>query len=68
MILIGLSTLIYISLPLTLISAVAAPLIAGVLIGFGRRIRRRAARRQARVGEVLSRLVGILSGIKTIKS
>ncbi|MCH2184566.1 ABC transporter ATP-binding protein/permease, partial [Myxococcota bacterium] len=68
MIAIGLGTLIYISLPLTLISAVAAPLIAGVLIGFGRRIRRRAARRQVRVGEVLSRLVGILSGIKTIKS
>ena len=68
MIAIGLCTLIYISLPLTLISAVAAPLIAGVLIGFGRRIRRRAARRQVRVGEVLSRLVGILSGIKTIKS
>ena len=68
MIAIGLCTLLYISLPLTLISAVAAPLIAGVLIGFGRRIRRRAARRQVRVGEVLSRLVGILSGIKTIKS
>ncbi|MDG2048857.1 MAG: ABC transporter ATP-binding protein [Myxococcota bacterium] len=68
MIAIGLSTLIYISLPLTLISTVAAPLIAGVLLGFGRRIRRRAARRQVRIGEVFSRLVGILSGMKVIKA
>ena len=68
MMIIGFGTLMYISVPLTLISLVAAPLIAGILIGFGRRIRRRAARRQIRVGEVLSRLVGILSGMKVIKA
>ncbi len=68
MIAIGLATLLYISVPLTLASLLAAPVIAGVLIGFGRRIRRRAARRQVHVGEMLSRLVGILSGIKIIKA
>ena len=68
MIAIGLGTLLYLSVPLTLISLVAAPLITAVLIGFGRRIRRRAARRQVRVGELASRLVGILSGIKVIRA
>lgn len=68
MIVIGLATLLYISVPLTVVSLSAAPLIAGVLLAFGRRIRRRARRRQVRLGELFSRLVGILSGIKIIKA
>jgi subfamily B ATP-binding cassette protein MsbA len=65
---IGVLTLLYISWPLTLISLVAAPLIVGVLTGFGRRIRRSARRRQEQLGEVTQRLVSILAGIKVIKA
>ncbi len=68
MLLIGVGTLLYISLPLTLVSLVAAPPIAFVLIAFGRSIRRRARNRQVRLGELTGRLVGILSGIKIIKA
>jgi len=65
---VGLSMLLYISWPLTLISLLAAPLIVGVLALFGRRVRRSARRRQHQLGEVTQRLVGILSGIKVIRA
>jgi ABC-type multidrug transport system fused ATPase/permease subunit len=68
MIAIGLVTLLYISWPLTLIALLAAPAIVGVLLLFGRRIRSSAQHRQAQLGEVTGRLLGILSGIKVIKA
>ena len=68
MLMIGVGTLLYISVPLALVSLIAAPPIAFVLIAFGRSIRRRARRRQIRLGELTGRLVGILSGIKIIKA
>ena len=68
MITIGLVTLLYISVPLTLIALLAAPAIVAVLLVFGRRIRSSAKHRQAQLGEVTGRLLGILSGIKVIKA
>ncbi len=68
MIVIGVATLLYISWPLTLIALLAAPAIVGVLLSFGGRIRRSARHRQAQLGEVTGRLLGILSGIKVIKA
>jgi len=68
MLAIGIGTLLYISVPLTLVSLIAAPPIGFVLIAFGRNIRRRARSRQIRLGELTGRLVGILSGIKIIKA
>lgn len=65
---VGLGTLLYISWPLTLIAFATAPVLVGVLTLFGRRIRATARRRQAQLGEVTQRLVGILSGIKIIKA
>jgi ATP-binding cassette subfamily B protein len=68
MIAVGLAALLYISPPLTLLALLVAPLIVGVLTVFGRRIRHTARQRQAQLGEVTGRLVGILSGIKIIKA
>lgn len=68
MIVVGVATLLYISVPLTLVSLLAAPPIAFVLVAFGRRIRRRAGLRQMRLGELTGRLLGMLSGIKIIQA
>ncbi len=65
---IGLATLLFLSVPLTAISLLAAPSIVGVLAIFGRRIRRSARRRQEQLGQVTSRLLRVLSGIKVIKA
>ncbi|MEE3329041.1 MAG: ABC transporter ATP-binding protein [Myxococcota bacterium] len=64
----GLFSLFYISWPLALLSLCVAPLIASVMLFFGRRIRTRSLDRQAQLGEVTGRLMGILSGIKVIKA
>jgi subfamily B ATP-binding cassette protein MsbA len=68
MILVGVTSLFFISWQLTLVSLLSAPLIIGVLALFSRRIRKTAARRQEQLSEVTQRLVGILSGIKVIKA
>jgi len=68
MVVIGAATLFYISPPLTLVSLGAAPLIVGVLVLFGRRIRLTARHRQEQLGEVTHRLLEILGGIKIIKA
>ncbi|MBW2228960.1 MAG: ABC transporter ATP-binding protein [Deltaproteobacteria bacterium] len=65
---VGLATLLYISWPLTAVALLVAPAIMVVLTVFGRRIRTTARDRQAQLGEVTQRLVGILSGIKVIKA
>ncbi|MAI26925.1 MAG: hypothetical protein CMN75_12925 [Spirochaeta sp.] len=64
----GLFSLFYISWPLALLSLCVAPLIAGVMLYFGSRIRTRSLDRQAQLSEVTGRLMGILSGIKVIKA
>lgn len=68
MLVVGISSLFFISWQLALISLVSAPAIVAVLAAFSRRIRRTAARRQVQLSEVTQRLVGILSGIKVIKA
>ena len=68
MVVAGLFSLFYISWPLALLSLGVAPLVAGVMLFFGRRIRNRAMDRQAQLSEVTGRLMGILSGIKVIKA
>lgn len=65
---VGLTVLFTISWPLTLATLLVAPLIAGVIAFFGRRIRKTAQRRQESVGDVTHRLMQILSGIKVIKA
>ena len=64
----GLFSLFFISWPLALLSLGVAPLIAGVMLFFGSRIRTRSLDRQAQLSEVTGRLMGILSGIKVIKA
>jgi len=66
--LVGGAVLLSISWQLTLTTVLAAPVVAGVIAFFGRRIRRSARRRQESQGEVTQRLVQILSGIKIIKA
>lgn len=68
MLVIGISSLFFISWQLALISLLVAPGIVGVLALFSRRILRTAARRQMQLSEVTQRLVAILSGIKVIKA
>ncbi len=68
MLVIGVGTLLYISVPLTLLSLVVAPPLAWLVIAFGRRIQRSAERRQSQLGEVTGRLLAIVSGIKIIKA
>lgn len=68
MLVLGVATLLAISVPLTLASLLAAPLVAGLVVGFGRRIRRSAAKRQSQLGEVTGRLLALLGGIKVIKA
>ncbi|MCG8589768.1 MAG: ABC transporter ATP-binding protein/permease [Proteobacteria bacterium] len=64
----GMVTLFIISWPLALVTLLAGPLIVGIMALFGERIQRTAQRRQEQMGEVTSRLLGILSGIKVIKA
>ncbi len=64
----GLFSLFYISWPLALLSLCVAPPIAGIMLFFGRSIRKRSLHRQAQLGQVTGRLMGILSGIKVIKA
>ena len=64
----SLVTLLAISWQLTLLTLGVAPVLVGVVAGFGRRIRANALRRQETLGEVIQRLVQILSGIKVIKA
>jgi ABC-type multidrug transport system fused ATPase/permease subunit len=65
---VGVATLFFISWQLTLTLAIAAPLVAGVIAVFGRRIRKSSKRRQESQGDVTRRLVQILEGIKVIKA
>jgi subfamily B ATP-binding cassette protein MsbA len=65
---IGITTLLYLSWPLTLTLLAVAPPVAGSIALFGRRIRKSAARRQKSQGDVTARLVQILNGIKVIKA
>jgi ABC-type multidrug transport system fused ATPase/permease subunit len=64
----SLVTLLLISWQLTLLVVALAPALVAVVMVFGRRIRRTARRRQETTGEVVQRLVQILSGIKVIKA
>jgi subfamily B ATP-binding cassette protein MsbA len=68
MIAIGVVALFWISVKLTLATAIVGPLIVGVIAGYGKRIRRSARRRQVQSAEVTQRLVEILAGIKIIKA
>jgi subfamily B ATP-binding cassette protein MsbA len=65
---VGTAILFSISWQLTLTTFVVAPPIALVIAVFGRRIRKTARRRQESLGDVTSRLVEILAGIKVIKA
>ncbi len=66
--LLGGALLVMISWQLALATLLGAPVVAGVIAFFGRRIRRSARRRQESVGDVTQRLLEILSGIKVIKA
>ena len=68
MFVLGVGTLLYISVPLTLLSLVVAPPLAWLVVAFGRRISRSAERRQSQLGEVTGRLLAIVGGIKVIKA
>ncbi len=65
---VGTSALLTLSWQLSLATLAVAPPVVAVIAFFGRRIRKRAKRRQETMGEVTQRLVDILSGIKTIKA
>ncbi len=65
---VGIAALFWISWQLTLAVALAAPLVAGVIALFGRRIRHSAMRRQESQSDVTQRLLQILSGIKVIQA
>ncbi len=62
------ATLLLISWQLALLVLALSPLLVGVVAVFGRRIRYTARRRQETTGDVIQRLMQILSGIKTIKA
>jgi ABC-type multidrug transport system fused ATPase/permease subunit len=66
--LVGAGVLVFISWQLTLSLLVIAPLVAGVIALFGRRIRSSAMRRQESQSDVTQRLLQILSGIKVIQA
>ena len=68
MIVLGVSTLTFISWQLALVTLLIAPGIVGVLALFSGRIRKTAARRQEQLSEVTQRLLAIMSGIKVIKA
>jgi subfamily B ATP-binding cassette protein MsbA len=65
---VGATALLSLSWQLSLAALAAAPPVVGVIAFFGRRIRKRARRRQETLGDVTQRLVDILSGIKIIKA
>jgi ABC-type multidrug transport system fused ATPase/permease subunit len=64
---VGALVLVFISWQLTLALLLIAPIVAGVIAAFGRRIRRSAMRRQESQSDVTQRLLQILSGIKVIQ-
>ena len=66
--LVSVGFLFSISWQLTLTTFAIAPLIAGLITVFGRRIRKSAKRRQESQAYVTQRLVQILAGIKVIKA
>jgi subfamily B ATP-binding cassette protein MsbA len=66
--LVSLGFLFSISWQLTLTTFAIAPLVAGLIAAFGRRIRKSAKRRQESQAHVTQRLVQILAGIKVIKA
>ncbi|MGH0034305.1 MAG: ABC transporter ATP-binding protein [Myxococcota bacterium] len=68
MVLIGASTLFFVSWQLALLTLLGAPPIIAVITYFAGEVRRGARRRQEQLGEVTHRLLGILSGIKIIKA
>jgi subfamily B ATP-binding cassette protein MsbA len=65
---VGFSVLLFISWQLTLSVLGVAPVVAGLIALFGRRIRRSAKRRQESQSDVTQRLLQILSGIKVIQA
>jgi len=65
---IGIATLLVISWQLTVAAGLSAPLVALTIAVFGRRIRKSSRRRQESLGDVTTRLVEILAGIKVIKA
>jgi ATP-binding cassette, subfamily B, bacterial MsbA len=65
---VGAAVLVFISWQLTLSLLVIAPIVAGVIALFGRRIRSSAMRRQESQSDVTQRLLQILSGIKVIQA
>ena len=66
--LVSVGFLFSISWQLTLTTFVIAPLVAGLIAFFGRRVRKSAKRRQESQANVTQRLVQILAGIKVIKA
>lgn len=64
----GIGTMLFLSWKLTLLSLLAMPLMASILIFFAERVRLRATRQQEQLAEVTRRLSRILSGIKAIKA
>jgi subfamily B ATP-binding cassette protein MsbA len=65
---VGASALLALSWQLSLAALGVVPPLVAVIAFFGRRIRKRAQRRQETLGDVTQRLVDILSGIKIIKA
>ena len=68
MVVVGVGTMIYLSWLLSLVGFLVVPIVAGILLFFGRKVYARAQQRQAMAGEVSQRLITILSGIKVIKA
>jgi subfamily B ATP-binding cassette protein MsbA len=65
---VSVGVLFWISWQLTLTTFAVAPLVAGLITVFGRRIRKSAQRRQESQADVTQRLLQILTGIKVIKA
>jgi subfamily B ATP-binding cassette protein MsbA len=59
---------LWINWRLALVALVAGPPVALIMQVFGRRIRKRSARRQLQISEVMQRILQMLSGIKIIKA
>jgi subfamily B ATP-binding cassette protein MsbA len=65
---VSVGALLFVSWQLTLITFAVAPLLAGLISLFGRRIRKSAMRRQESQAFLTQRLVQILAGVKVIKA
>jgi subfamily B ATP-binding cassette protein MsbA len=65
---VGAAALLALSWQLSVSALAVAPPLVAVIAFFGRRIRKRAKRRQETLGDVTQRLIDILSGIKIIKA